>query len=127
VIVASDLTLIECERVLIRATAVGRLAESSAADRRAILREAAAHWVTLGLDGETVERARRPFPREPIGTLDAIHLATAVVARSLVPGIALLSLDERIRASGREMGFTLLPGDKASWSVHERKPRRRRR
>lgn len=126
-VVASDLTLIECERILIRSVATDRLTESAAADRKGILREAAGHWVLLGLDGETSERARRPFPREPIRTLDAIHLATAVVARSLVPGIALLSLDERIRASGRELGFRLLPDEKTSWSVHERKPRRKTR
>lgn len=55
------------------------------------------------------ERARRPFPREPIRTLDAIHLAFALLARSLVPGARLLSLDERLRASGEELGLSVSP------------------
>ena len=36
-VVASDLTLIECDRVLIRATTLGDLSEADAADRRAYL------------------------------------------------------------------------------------------
>lgn len=61
------------------------------------------------VDAEIVERARRPFPLEPIRTLDAIHSATALVARSAVLGIALLSLDDRVRRCGRQLGFELLP------------------
>jgi hypothetical protein len=56
-----------------------------------------------------VDRARRPFPAEPIRTLDAIHLATASLAHSLVPDMAVLSLDGRLRASARQMGLELLP------------------
>ena len=55
------------------------------------------------------ERARHPFPAEPVRTLDAIHLATAALALSLVPEMAVLSLDRRVRACAREMGFRLLP------------------
>jgi hypothetical protein len=61
------------------------------------------------LDSAIVERARHPFPAEPVRTLDAIHLATAALALSLVPEMAVLSLDRRMRASAREMGFRLLP------------------
>jgi predicted nucleic acid-binding protein len=109
-VLASDLTLIECDRVLIRATATGSLSEATAADRRARLRQVSEHWAILSLDSEVSERARRPFPPEPIRTLDAIHLATALLARSLVPGTRLLSLDQRIRSSGKELGFEVVPG-----------------
>ena len=34
-VAASDLTLIECDRVLLRAVAVGELSEAEASDRRA--------------------------------------------------------------------------------------------
>jgi hypothetical protein len=56
-----------------------------------------------------VERARRAFPGEPIRALDAIHLAHAVEARAAVSGLALLSLDERIRTAGSELGFDVIP------------------
>lgn len=107
--VSSDLTLIECGRVLHRAVTLGELTEADAADRRAHLATAAAHWHVLRLGPEIVERARQPFPEEPIRTLDAIHLAAAVVARSHIPGLQLLALDARIRRSGRRLGFTLQP------------------
>ncbi len=109
IVLASDLTLIECDRVLIRAVATGRLSESHASDRRAHVNRVAAHWVLLGIDSEIVERARRPFPGEPIRTLDSLHLSSALMARSALPETALLSLDDRVRASGRELGFELLP------------------
>lgn len=103
------MTAIECDRVLRRAVSAGPLSEKDAAERRGRLARAAQHWALLDLDDDIVERARRPFPREPVRTLDAIHLATAVVARGMVPGLGLLSLDERIRDCGRELGFDLLP------------------
>jgi len=43
-VMASDLTLVECDRVLIRAVTLGELDEAAAADRRADLNAAAAHW-----------------------------------------------------------------------------------
>jgi len=112
-VLASDLTLIECERVLIRAVATNLLPEAAAAERRAMMATAADHWVLFDLAAEVVERARRPFPAEPIRTLDAIHLATAVLARALVPDLALLALDVRVRRSAEQMGFRVLPGDAA--------------
>jgi uncharacterized protein with PIN domain len=75
IIVGSDLTLIECDRVLFRAVTMNELTEAEAADRRAHLVAAAAHWQVLRIAPEIVERARQPFPGEPIRTLDAIHLA----------------------------------------------------
>lgn len=61
------------------------------------------------IDTEVMERARRPFPAEPIRTLDALHLATASVVQSLVPEQGVLSLDGRVRASARQMGFLVVP------------------
>src|SRR5215217_6878089 len=96
-VIASDLTLLECDRVLIRAVALGEVDEAGAADRRAHLNAAAAHWHMLRVSAEIVERARQPFPAEPIRTLDAIHLASALAARAGVAGVELLTLDDRVR------------------------------
>ncbi|HEX6974145.1 MAG TPA: type II toxin-antitoxin system VapC family toxin [Vicinamibacterales bacterium] len=108
-VVASDLTLIECERVISRAAALGELTEADAADRRARLTAAASHWHVLRIAAEIVERAKQPFPNEPVRTLDAIHLASALTARSAVAGLELLTLDDRIRAAGERLGFTIRP------------------
>jgi predicted nucleic acid-binding protein len=109
VVVASDLTIIECDRVLLRAAALGELTEAEAADRRAHLTSAASRWHVLRIGPEIVERARQPFPGEPIRTLDAIHLASALVARSAVAGLELLTLDDRVRKASRRLGLTVCP------------------
>jgi predicted nucleic acid-binding protein len=108
-VIASDLTLLECDRVLIRAVALAEIEEAAAADRRAHLNAAAAHWHVLRLSIDIVDRARHPFLMEPIRTLDAIHLASALAARSGVAGVELLSLDDRIRRAGAQLGFRLQP------------------
>ena len=108
-IVSSDLTLIECDRVLLRAAALGELSEGDAADRRAHLTEAAAHWHTLRVAPEIVDRARQPFPEEPIRTLDAIHLASALAARAALVGLKILTLDDRVRRAARKLGLEVLP------------------
>lgn len=108
-VIASDLTLLECDRVLIRAVALAEINEAAAADRRAHLNEAAVHWHLMRLGVDAVERARSRFPAEPIRTLDALHLASALSARSSVAGVELLSLDDRIRRAGEQLGFRLQP------------------
>lgn len=108
-VLASDLTLIECDRVLWRAVALGEVDEADAADRRAHLANAAAHWHVLRIGEEVVRRSRESFPGDPIRTLDAIHLASVLTGRGAVPGLLLLSLDERIRRSARALGLEVLP------------------
>jgi hypothetical protein len=56
-----------------------------------------------------MERARLPFPHEPIRTLDALHIASALLARTAIPDLAFLTLDERIRIASKELGFKILP------------------
>jgi len=108
-VVASDLLILECERVLIRGVTLREIKEGQAADLRARLHHTASAWHLWRIDPDVIERARQPFPEEPVRTLDALHLATALAARSAVPGIALLSLDDRIRRVASQLGFQVHP------------------
>lgn len=112
-VIASDLTLVECDRVLIRAATLDELTEAEAAGRRAQLSAAAAHWTVLRLSEGVIDRARQRFPKEPIRTLDALHLASALVAHGVVPDLTILSLDEAVRAHARALGFEVQPGEEA--------------
>jgi hypothetical protein len=49
-----------------------------------------------------------PYP-ETIRTLDALHLASALVARAAVMDLAFLSLDDKVRAFGRALGLRVMP------------------
>lgn len=108
-VITSDLTLVECDRTIHRAQVIGGISEAQAADRKSRLTVAMASWNLLRLDAEVIQRARQPFPAEPIRTLDALHVASALMARAAVPDLALLSLDDRVRASGRGLGLEVLP------------------
>jgi predicted nucleic acid-binding protein len=109
VVMASDLTLVECERVIIRARALDEITGKRAQNCRSRLIEATAHWHILRLGADVVERARLPFPHEPIRTLDALHIASALIGRTAIPDLALLTLDARIRSAAKELGFRVLP------------------
>jgi predicted nucleic acid-binding protein len=108
-IVASDLTVLECERVLIRARTSGLITEAAAADQHAALARVSLHWTLLRVDSEVLDRCRHPFPIEPVRTLDAIHLASALTARAAVPRVAMVSLDQRIRENAVRLGFDVVP------------------
>ena len=109
IVVTSELTLIECDRVFNRALALDLLEEQQVGHRRTVLSRAATHWHRSSIASAVVERARQSFPVEPVRSLDAIHLASALEARSALPGLALLSLDQRVRSNGLALGIPLLP------------------
>lgn len=108
-VLTSEITTIECERTLVRVAHSGTIRHDEASAHRETLRAIAAHWSVLPLGAEIAERARRPFPAEPVRTLDAIHLASLVVARAIAPDVRVLSLDRRIRRNASELGFELVP------------------
>lgn len=108
-VISSDLTLIECDRALLRAAAIGRLSATEASDRKRELSALASAWSVLRISPEIVERARRPFPVETIRALDAIHLASALVARAATPFLEILTLDDRIREVARDLGLKIQP------------------
>jgi hypothetical protein len=108
-IVTSDLTLLECERALIRLGITGKTGEVTLADRRLLLADVSSRWHILPMEDEVLQRARLSFPKEPVRTMDAIHLASALIARSALQDLALLSVDHRVRLNGRRLGFKIIP------------------
>jgi len=105
----SVLTLVETDRVLIHAQVVEGVKEVDVVDRRRALARASRHWHLMQLHEEILDRARRPFPGEPVRTLDALHLASVLVARAIVPELAVLSLDSTIRRASDDLGFEIVP------------------
>ncbi len=100
--------------MLTRAAHLGELTEADAAARRAELQASSAHWTILRLSTDIIDRARQRFPSEPVRTLDALHLAAAIAAKAAASDLALLSLDDQIRANARALGFAVVPPDEAT-------------
>jgi predicted nucleic acid-binding protein len=105
---SSELVLVESERALVRAESTGVLPSAQALGQRATLSLEANYWTLLRIEGEVLDRARQRFPLEPLRTLDAIHLSTLLLVRSIFADAELLSFDDRIRDNARAMGFRLV-------------------
>ena len=52
-------------------------------------------------------RVRRPFPVEPIGTLDAVHLATAELLGEPPPLMTIVTRDDRVRENAVALGYAV--------------------
>lgn len=103
--VTSALTLAEANRGVIRARVTGRL--SAAQERSAIqaLQTFSARCDVVAVAAPVLERAGRPFPIEPVRTLDAIHLATAEFLGDAPQLVTVLTRDARVRDNARALGF----------------------
>lgn len=103
----SALTLAEAARALIRARATGRLtAEEQRAAARA-LQTFERRCFILDVDRAVLDRVRRPFPVEPIRTLDAVHLATAELIGEAPALVTIVTRDDRVRKNAEALGYTV--------------------
>jgi predicted nucleic acid-binding protein len=108
-VLCSRLTVIECHRAARRAVAESRITESQLADLLAVFAQAAARWAVLELWRDVADRAASRFPLEPVRTLDAIHLASMVTLREVLPDLVALSTDDRVRQNSLQLGFEVVP------------------
>jgi uncharacterized protein len=105
--VTSALTFAEASRALVRARAAQRL---TAAGERAGLR-----WLqafrrrcdVVAMTEAVLARAGRPFPVEPIRTLDALHLATAELLGEPPQLVTIVTRDSRVIDNARAMGYVV--------------------
>lgn len=104
-VTSSRLTLIEARRVVRRAERDGRFTAAQGADVLAVFAQAASTWAVLEVSEQVARRAEDVFPHEPVRTLDALHLASALFLRQSIPDLAILTADERIRANASLLGF----------------------
>ena len=103
--VTSALTLAEAGRAIIRARATARLtaAEEQAAVRA--LRTFERRCFILDVDRAVLARVRRPFPIEPVRTLDAVHLATMELLAEAPQVVTIVTRDDRVRDNARALGY----------------------
>lgn len=105
--VTSALTLAEAGRAIVRARASGRLtAEQTQAAARA-LRTFERRCFILDVDSAVLDRVRRPFPVEPIRTLDAVHLATAESLGEAPQLVTIVTRDSRVRDNALALGYAV--------------------
>lgn len=95
-ILTSVLSIIETERSLIRAEANELITNGERQKLKGIFYKTSKSWMYLEINEAVGKRACMSFPIEPIRSLDAIHLATALEFIQLYPELSILSFDKRI-------------------------------
>jgi predicted nucleic acid-binding protein len=105
--VASELVRLECLRTIDRARVRAGLADDEVATRRAAVLEQLQAFDLVRVDSCILERAAEPFPTS-LGSLDALHLATALAAKPSTPGLVFATHDGELAIAARAMGFTVL-------------------
>ena len=108
-VVTSSLTVIECARGIIRAAELKRITRIDELAALRLLDMEETKWNVHDMSDQVVARARGRFPIEPVRSLDALHLATALIVQESVGNIVMLSLDERMRQNAEALGFELSP------------------
>ena len=105
--VTSALTLAEAGRAIIRARASGRLTAAEEQEAVRALRGFERRCFILNVDDAVLARVRRPFPVEPIRTLDAVHLATMELLGEPPQLVTVVSRDARVRDNAEAMGYAV--------------------
>ncbi|HWP37509.1 MAG TPA: PIN domain-containing protein [Gemmatimonadales bacterium] len=103
--VASALAEVECLRTLDRLRLVQGLPEAEVARRRAAVFDVLETVEVVEPTRPILTRAAQPLP-VTLGTLDAIHLATALVWREVSQrDVVLATHDARLALAARAVGF----------------------
>ena len=101
VLLISRLSRVEAARAWLRLRALGVTSEESLADAA---REIDALWArceTWELTPAVCDLASEVSPAKPLGTLDALHLATYLLARRRIAGLELRTTDARLAEAAK--------------------------
>lgn len=102
--VSSELIQLECLRTLDRNRIRLELTDPDVARHRAELIDLLHTIEFIPLSSAILARASDPFPTM-VGSLDAIHLASALLAREAYPDLNLATHDEELGVGAKAMGF----------------------
>lgn len=111
--VASALVTTEGLRTLDRLRVRARLSDAEVATRRGALLALIASLEVVDVDAVVLDRAAQPMPTE-LGTLDAIHLATALLWREMTRAELVLATHDSMLAIGARAHGLPVVGVKAS-------------
>src|SRR5215472_8347051 len=99
VLITSRLSLVESSRALHRLRQLGQVSEAKLADAQREINVVWARCELWELTPSVCEMARQVAPTKSLRTLDALHLATFVLAREKVEGLELITVDDRLQAA----------------------------
>lgn len=104
---SSRLLRIEAFRTFDRLRLAGSLTDQEVAQLATEIQLVYDTLFVVPLDDTILQRAAESFPTT-IGTLDAIHLSTALAVRSMEAVDALMTHDEQLATAAQSLGFDVL-------------------
>ena len=105
--VSSELARVETLRALDRLRVRAQLDEQAVGRRRAVLLETLEAIELVPLEDSILERAGDPFPTT-LGTLDALHLASALAVRPDIPSLLFATHDAELGLAAMAMGLAVI-------------------
>jgi predicted nucleic acid-binding protein len=106
--VTSELAEVECLRTIDRYQQRGLVSPDDAAPRREAVYRLMEEMEVIGVTSAVLRRASQPMPI-PLGTLDAIHLATAqLVQETRQSELVLATHDNALALAARATGFPII-------------------
>ena len=103
----SALTIAEAARAILRARAAARLTSDQERTAVRALRRFEQRCFLVAVTDPILARVRRPFPLEPIRTLDAVHLATAELLGEPPALTVVVTRDRRVRDNAQALGYAV--------------------
>lgn len=104
---SSELIRIETRRTIDRARIERRLDDADVSPLRSDLLSTIEAFALVPLSDAVRTRAAEPFPTL-VGTLDAIHLSSALLAREQVRDVVFATHDRGLEMAARSLGFDVL-------------------
>lgn len=104
-LITSRLTLAETHRAVLRARMTGRLKPDQERHLIRGLDTFSRRCELMAVSEQVLLRAGRPFPVEPVRTLDAIHLASVEALGEPPQLVTVIARDARVAANARALGY----------------------
>jgi predicted nucleic acid-binding protein len=105
--VTSEITRVECLRALDRLRLEGGMVDRELARRRATALSMLEGFEQVRLNRAVLERSGAPFPVK-IRTLDALHVASALLARARFPAIRFATHDIELGVAAAAEGLPVI-------------------
>ncbi len=107
--VTSEIARVECLRALDRLRLEGGMGDRELSRRRATALSVLSGFEQVRLNRAVLERAAEPFPTQ-IRTLDALHLASALLVRARFPALRFATHDADLASAALGQGLPVLGG-----------------
>jgi predicted nucleic acid-binding protein len=105
--VSSEITRVECLRVLDRLRLAAGMDDRELARRRVTLLKLLAGFETIRINRDVLDRAASPFPTQ-LRTLDALHLASALLMWGRYPELRFATHDSDLGLAAAAQGLHII-------------------